>query len=138
MVSRSQRRIFGPLMDGRAMSVGVPAVEYEKLMGYADGESSAQVLSRVEEARELQNRPFEGMPFTTNSEMEPAEVWDFCHVGQDGQNMLQASINQLNLRARASHRVLKLSRTIAKLAGLESIEAQHLAEALQYRQWWVV
>ncbi len=138
MASRYQRRICGPLMDRMAMFVGVPAVEYEKLMDYADGESSARVLSRVEVARELQNRRFEGMPFTTNSEKEPAEVWDLSHVGYDGQNLLQATMNQLNLRARASHRVLKLSRTIAGLAGSESIEVQYLAEALQYRPRWLV
>lgn len=74
----------------------------------------------------------------TNSEMGSAEVWDFCQVGQDCQKLLQASMSQLNLSARAFHRVLKLSRTIAYLAGFEEIEVQQLAEALLYRPQWVV
>ena len=78
------------------------------------------------------------MTFTTNSEMGPAEVWDFCQLGQDGQRLLQASMSQLNLSARAFHRVLKLSRTIADLADSDSIEVHHLAEALQYRPRWAV
>ena len=107
MVSKYQRRISGPLMDRMDMFVEVPAVEYEKLMDDADGETSAQVQSRVEEARAVQVCRFEAMPFTTNSEMGPAEVWDFCQVGQDCQKLLQASMSQLNLSARAFHRVLK-------------------------------
>ena len=138
MVSKYQRRISGPLMDRMDMFVEVPAVEYEKLMDDADGETSAKVQVRVEEARAVQVRRFEEMPFTTNSEMGPAEVWDFCQVGQDCQKLLQASMSQLNLSARAFHRVLKLSRTIADLAGSEDIEVHHLAEALQYRPRWVV
>ena len=120
------------------MFVEVPAVEYEKLMDDSQGETSDQVQSRVEVAREVQNRRFEGMAFSTNSEMGPAEVWDFCQVGQDCQKLLQASMKQLNLSARAFHRVLKLSRTIGDLAGSDSIEVQHLAEALQYRPRWAV
>ena len=92
----------------------------------------------MEKARGVQVSRFEAMPFTTNSEMGPAEVWDFCQVGQDCQKLLQASMSQLNLSARAFHRVLKLSRTIADLAGSEDIEVHHLAEALQYRPRWVV
>ena len=138
MVSKYQRRISGPLMDRMDMFVEVPAVEYEKLMDDADGETSANVQVRVEKAREVQNRRFDEMPFTTNAEMGPAEVWDFCQVGQDCQKLLQASMNQLNLSARAFHRVLKLSRTIADLAGSDSIEVQHMAEALQYRPRWAV
>ena len=103
MVSKYQRRISGPLMDRMDMFVEVPAVEYEKLMDDADGETSAQVQGRVEQARAVQVRRFEGMSFTTNSEMGPAEVWDFCQVGQDCQKLLQASMSQLNLSARAFH-----------------------------------
>ena len=138
MVSKYQRRISGPLMDRMDMFVEVPAVEYEKLMDDADGETSAQVQGRVELARAVQVRRFEGMSFTTNSEMGPAEVWDFCQVNRDCQKLLQASMSQLNLSARAFHRVLKLSRTIADLAGSDDIEVHHLAEALQYRPRWVV
>ena len=138
MVSKYQRRISGPLMDRMDMFVEVPAVEYEKLMDDSQGETSDRVQSRVEEAREVQNQRFDGMNISTNSEMGPAEVWDFCQVGQDCQKLLQASMKQLNLSARAFHRVLKLSRTIADLAGSDTIEVQHLAEALQYRPRWAV
>ncbi len=69
----------------------------------------------------------------SNAEMGPAEVWEFCQVDEGAQGLLQAAMNQLNLSARAFHRVLKLSRTIADLAGSEEIKVEHLAEAIQYR-----
>ena len=65
--------------------------------------------------------------------MRPAEVRKFCALDETGKNLMQSAMNQLQLSARAYHRILKLARTIADLAGSEQIEAGHLAEALQYR-----
>ncbi len=65
--------------------------------------------------------------------MGPAEVQRFCLLDEAGQHLMRAAMQQMNLSARAYHRVLKLSRTIADLAGEESIRPNHLAEALQYR-----
>ena len=68
-----------------------------------------------------------------NGDMGPAEVQEFCAIGEEGRNLMRAAMQQLNLSARAYHRILKLARTIADLAGDEQIQVQHLAEALQYR-----
>jgi magnesium chelatase family protein len=137
MVSRYQKRISGPLLDRMDMFVEVPPVEYEKLMDTSDGEDSETVRRRVEAAREAQRRRFKGTPIASNSEMGPAEVWEWCQVEEGAQALLQTAMKQLNLSARAFHRVLKLSRTIADLAGSEGIGVAHLAEALQYRPKWV-
>ncbi len=137
MVSKYQRRISGPLMDRMDMFVEVPAVEYEELMDSTHGEDSATVQKRVEAARDVQRARFQGGPQVANSEMGPAEVWEFCQVGKDAQGVLQAAMSRMNLSARAFHRVLKLSRTIADLAGDEDIAVNHLAEALQYRPRWL-
>ncbi len=68
--------------------------------------------------------------------MGPAEVWDHCRVDEGAQGLLQTAMKQLDLSARAFHRVLKLSRTIADLSGSEEVGIGHLAEALQYRPRW--
>ena len=138
VVSKYQRRISGPLMDRMDIFVEVPAVEYEELMDESHGEDSASVQKRVEAARQVQDLRFQESSMAANSEMGPAEVWKFCQVGKDAQSLLQAAMNRLNLSARAFHRVLKLSRTIADLAGSDDITITHLAEALQYRPRWVI
>ena len=81
--------------------------------------------------RQLQR--FSGMKMTCNAEMGPSEVCDFCKTEASGERLLKAAMQQLHLSARAYHRVLKLARTIADLAGNEEIMANHVAEAVQYR-----
>ena len=132
-VARYQKRISGPLMDRIDLSVEVPPVEYEKLVDEAPAEDSAQVRKRVEKARDLQRERFKDCGFLCNSEMGPAEVWKFCPQADGAKSLLQAATTQLNLSARAFHRILKVSRTIADLDDSEEIGVAHLAEALQYR-----
>jgi magnesium chelatase family protein len=133
MVVKYQKRISGPLLDRIDMFVEVPRVEYEKLVDTSPSETSQRVRERVEAARELQRRRFRGTPFTCNAEMGPAEVWEFCQLEESAKGLLQAAMQQLGLTARAFHRIIKLSRTIADLAGAETITIAHTAEALQYR-----
>jgi magnesium chelatase family protein len=87
----------------------------------------------VAAARERQLRRFAGTSLTCNADMGPAEVRDFCQVDPAGKSLLKAAMQQLQMSARAYHRILKLARTIADLAGSERIETVHLAEAIQYR-----
>ena len=87
----------------------------------------------MEAARERQARRFEGSRLLANADMGPAEVRDFCAVDEAGRSLLRAAMQQLQMSARAYHRILKLARTIADLAGSEGIETVHLAEAIQYR-----
>ncbi len=133
MVSRYQKRISGPLLDRIDIFVDVPRIEYEKLADDRLGEKGEVVRGRVEAAREIQRQRFAGTRLTCNNEMTPVEVRQFCPVDSAAQSLLRAAMKQMSLSARAFHRVLKLSRTIADLAGAEQIQSQHLAEALQYR-----
>ena len=133
MVSRYQKRVSGPLMDRIDIHVEVPAVKYEKLTDDRLGEPSAAVRERVEAARGVQRRRFEGTAMACNADMGPAEIRQFCRVDEAGRNLIKAAMQQLHLSARAYHRVLKLARTIADLAGSEQIQTAHIAEAIQYR-----
>ncbi|MCL4535868.1 MAG: YifB family Mg chelatase-like AAA ATPase [Bacteroidetes bacterium] len=132
-VSRYQKRISGPMMDRIDIHVDVPRMDYQKLTDERLGEPSRAIRERVEAARTVQTRRFAGTRLTCNAEMGPEEVRRFCVVEPAAQGLLRAAMNQLHMSARAFHRVLKLARTIADLAGLESIGPAHVAEALQYR-----
>ena len=133
LVTRYQRRISGPFIDRVDIFVEVPHIEYEKLADTRLGEKSEKVRARVEAARELQRQRFTGKKTKCNSEMSPADVRDYCQLGDSAQSLLKTAMKQLYLSARAFHRILKLSRTIADLEGSQSIKANHLAEAVQYR-----
>lgn len=132
-VARYQKRISGPLLDRLDIHVDVPRVEFEKLADDRTGEPSAVVRERVAAACERQARRFAGTPLRTNADMGPSEVRRFCRVDDTGRNLLKTAMSQLHLSARAYHRILKLARTIADLAGEEQIAPAHIAEAIQYR-----
>jgi magnesium chelatase family protein len=133
-VTKYQKRISGPLLDRIDIHIQVPTVDYEKLTDKRMGEPSRKVRDRVEAARERQRARFAGMKeLTSNSDMRPAEVRKFCELDATSTSLMKTAMSQLQLSARAYHRVQKLARTIADLAGSERIGASHLAEALQYR-----
>ncbi|MBN1402182.1 MAG: YifB family Mg chelatase-like AAA ATPase, partial [Anaerolineae bacterium] len=134
LVESYQKRVSGPMMDRIDIHVEVPRVDYEKLAGSALGETSASVRARVEAARQVQRRRFENTKMLCNADMGPGEVRVYCPLDEAGRTLIKAAMHQLGLSARAYHRVLKLARTIADLAGSPRIEAAHLAEALQYRR----
>jgi magnesium chelatase family protein len=111
----------------------VPRVNYEKLSGQRLGEPSHAVSEHVAAAWQVQAERFNGTRLLTNANLGPAKVREFCQLDGAGQRLMQAAMRQLHLSARGYHRVLKLARTIADLAGAPEIGAAHLAEALQYR-----
>jgi magnesium chelatase family protein len=155
VVTKYQKRISGPLLDRIDIHIEVPRVDYEKLSGDRMGESSASIRERVQAARDIQRERFgirslrEAPPrgqtsgkqsletlqsdIVCNADMHLAEIRRFCRLPDEGQRLMRAAMTQLNLSARAYHRILKLARTIADLAGSEEIQSTHLAEALQYR-----
>lgn len=132
-ITRYQKRLSGPLLDRIDIHVEVPRVDYEKLSDNRLGEASAKVRERVEAARERQRARFIGTKAHRNADMGVAEVRKFCELDPEGRSLIKAAMGQMQLTARAYHRVLKLARTIADLAGAEAIKPNHLAEALQYR-----
>jgi magnesium chelatase family protein len=133
-VGRYQKRLSGPLIDRIDLHVEVPRVEYEKLVGETPGESSGAVRARVEAARTRQLARFSGTRLAANADMGVAEVRAYCALDPTGQALMKAAVSQLNLSARAYHRVLKVARTIADLAGVEAIGPAQLAEAIQYQK----
>ena len=90
----------------------------------------------MQAARDIQNKRFtngKATDIVCNADMRIGEIREFCQLQEEGQSLMRAAMSQLQLSARAYHRILKLARTIADLAGSEDIQSVHLAEALQYR-----
>ncbi|MCB9111719.1 MAG: ATP-binding protein [Anaerolineales bacterium] len=134
VVTKYQKCISGPILDRIDIHIEVPRVDYEKLSGDRLGESSASIRKRVQTARDNQTKRFANVEgVICNADMRIGEVRQYCQLQPEGQSLMRAAMKQLNLSARAYHRILKLSRTIADLAGREQIQSPHLAEALQYR-----
>jgi magnesium chelatase family protein len=133
MVKNYQKKISGPLLDRIDIHVEVPRVPFEKLRGHRTGEPSEKIRERIEAARTIQRTRFEGTELQTNADMGPGEIRQFCPVDETSTNLLKSAMQQMQLSARAYHRILKLSRTIADLAGEADIQTPHVAEAIQYR-----
>lgn len=132
-VQQYLRRLSGPLLDRIDLQVAVQPVQYEALAarGKAEEESSADICARVLAARQIQyQRQGEGV---CNANISPAELGTLCPLEADASRVFAAAFQRLGLTARAHDRVLRVARTIADLDGASSIEAAHLAEALQYR-----
>ncbi len=131
MGSRCQKRLSGPLLDRIDIHVELPRVQFDKLTSDRLGEVSEVVRARVKRARQAQREQFANTRLACNADMGPAEVREYCHLDEAGRSPLRAAMQQLQMTARAFHRVLKLSLTIADLAGSETIETTHLVEAVQ-------
>lgn len=134
MITRYQAKVSGPLLDRIDIHVDVPRVDYDKLMNLQRGETSAAVRERVELARERQRLRFADTPgIFANADMTAGQVQQLCVLTPEARQLLELSVRRMQLSARAYHRVLKLSRTIADLGDSDKIDVPHVAEAIQYR-----
>jgi magnesium chelatase family protein len=129
-VARYRSKLSGPLLDRIDLHIEVPALVEDELQGRADGESSATVRARVSAARAAQ-RARQGKP---NNRLATKDIDKLCAPDEAGAQLLKQAIARLNLSARAYHRVLKVARTIADLAGAERVTSAHVAEAIHYRR----
>lgn len=132
-VQRYRSRISGPLLDRIDVQIEVPRIKNEELANESTGESSAAIRARVIEARARQAHRLAGRGLHCSAHMGPRELKEFCALDEAGQNLLSRASAQFGFSARAHHRLLKMARTIADLAGEERIGVGHLAEAIQYR-----
>ena len=127
------QRISGPLLDRIDMHIDVPSVEYEAMRRKEQPEPSSAIRERVNAAREVQKKRFAGTEVSCNAYMTPAMIGTYCALDAAGEKLMQGAFERLGLTARSHDRILRMARTIADLEGVESIEAAHLAEAIQYR-----
>ena len=132
-VQRYRQKVSGPLLDRIDLHVEVPAVSLQDLKGKS-GESTQSVGARVAAARDLQRERWGfANTHTWNAAMSPDQVRETCQLEASAQQLLDKAFEKLGLSARAVHRVLKVSRTLADLSGSQRIQTSHVAEAIQYR-----
>ena len=132
-IEQYRNRISGPLLDRIDMIIEVPAVQYEELRSRTEAEPSFKVKERVDCARKIQNQRFGESSGMCNSRMGPKELREFCVLDEESHKLMQDAFESYGLTARSYDRILRVARTIADLAGSESIQLDHVAEAIQYR-----
>lgn len=130
---RYNDKISGPILDRIDIHIEVQAIDYEQLSGKQEEESSEAIRKRVNEAREVQNKRFEGTDISCNAKMSPKATREFCIMTEEADELLKTSFDALDLSARAYDKILRIARTIADLDKSEKIEFEHIAEAIQYR-----
>lgn len=126
-------RISGPMLDRFDLHVEVPPVSYGELNNSREEESSASIAARVNAARRRQAERYAGSEVTCNARLTPGMIKKFCVLTDEADAMLRSAFDRLGLSARAYDRILKVSRTLADLDGADTITADHVAEAIQFR-----
>ena len=132
-IQRYRAKISGPLMDRIDIHIDVPAVPFKDLTGVGQGEPSSHIHQRVLAAKRIQDKRLHKTKIHSNAMMNTRQIKKFCEIGDRSNSLLEKAMEKFGLSARALSRILKISRTIADLAGAQSIETAHVAEAIQYR-----
>jgi magnesium chelatase family protein len=136
-INRYQAKFSGPILDRIDLQVEVNRPQKSELQSKDLAETSFEIRKRVQKARDIQTKRFEGTKIFTNSEMSLPLIQKYCVLDSNTEKLLSQAIDKYKLSARGYMRLLKLSRTIADLEGSQNIELKHLAESLQYRGRWV-
>lgn len=132
-VSAYLNRISGPMLDRFDLNVEVAPVEFEHISAKGKEESSEAIRERVQKARELQQKRFNGTNITCNARITSDILHEVCPLTDDALNMLKNVFEKMGLSARAYDRILKVARTVADMEASEVIQKQHIAQAVQYR-----
>lgn len=132
-IKRYLNRISGPLLDRFDIHVEVPPVKFDELIGTELTESSAEIKNRVDKARLIQHKRFEGTKTLCNARINSEQFAKFCIIDKSAEETLRDAFESMGMTARAYDRVLKVARTIADLEQSEVIHAEHVLEAVQYR-----
>ncbi|MBI3671467.1 YifB family Mg chelatase-like AAA ATPase [Candidatus Azambacteria bacterium] len=132
-ILRYQKKISGPILDRIDIQVEVPMVEHEKLTEKKLSEKSADIKSRIEMARKIQNERLRAENISKNSEMNHPQIKKYCELEKDSEMFLKQIAENNSISARSYYKIIKLARTIADLEEEKKIKMRHLAEAVQYR-----
>ena len=132
-VHRYLERISGPILDRIDICVEASALKLSELTDTGGQESSEQIRARILKARRIQQKRFEGTKLRFNTDMGVEEIRKYCALGLAEERLMEQFFRKMNLTARGYHRILKVARTIADLAGAKNIGEAHLTEALCYR-----
>ena len=126
-------KISGPLLDRIDLHIEVAPVEYSDLSSKEKEESSEQIRQRIQRARSIQQKRFEGTDITCNAQITPALLNEFCPMSDEASKMLENAFDKMGLSGRAYDRILKVARTVADLEEADIIDKKHVAQAIQYR-----
>ena len=132
-IKRYLRKISGPLLDRIDIHICIPQVKYEEMVAVSETEPSKNIAMRVKEARQRQSERLSGTGIFCNAQMNHRQLREFCTVSSEAQTLLHNAFEKMKLNARSYDRIIKVSQTIADLAGEKLIRADHMAEAVQLR-----
>lgn len=132
-VSKYLNRVSGPMLDRLDLHIEVPPVDYESLKSTVKEETSEEVRARVNKARQIQVKRYQGSGVKCNARLTPSLLTKFCQMTDDAEFLLKSAFDRLGLSARAYDRILKVARTIADLDNAEKIDTAHIAEAIHFR-----
>jgi len=132
-IHKYQMKISGPILDRIDLHVEVPALSYPTLTSEIQTESSSEIRARILACRKIQAERYPAQPLKLNALMRPKDMKHFAKPDAEGRKLIEMAMKELHLSARAYFKILKIARTIADLAGVNNIGAEHIAEAIQYR-----
>lgn len=132
-VHNYMNRVSGPLLDRLDLHIEVPPVDFDSLSDTTRGETSAVIKERINRARAIQQRRYEGSGITSNARLTPALIHEHCQLSDNARTLLKSAFDSMNMSARSYDRILKVSRTIADLDGCENIDSSHVMQAVQFR-----